>query len=158
MPKSAILSFIILLLLVGHTVHSDQSSDDLSTDIKMPGGDFRQLISMPDQARQLMQQDMLDHLSTLNEIVGYLADNDLEAAAEIAESRMGESSMGKHRATGMGPGKFMPLAMRNLGRSMHESASEFSKMAKDGDLNGAYSSLQKITTSCVACHYSFRTR
>ena len=113
---------------------------------------------MPDQARQLMRKDMLDHLSTLNEIVGYLADNNLDAAAEVAETRMGKSSMGKHRATGMGPGRFMPLAMRKLGWGMHESASEFSQVAKEGDLKGAYGALQKVTSSCVACHYSYRTR
>jgi cytochrome c553 len=113
---------------------------------------------MPEQARQLMREDMLDHLSALNEIIGYLGENNLAAAADVAETRMGKSSMGKHRATGMGPGRFMPIEMRNLGWGMHESATEFALVAKEGDLKNANSALQKVITSCVACHYSYRTR
>jgi hypothetical protein len=113
---------------------------------------------MPDQARELMRIDMLDHLAVLNEIIGYLASNNLEAAADVAETRMGRSSMGKHRGTDMGPGKFMPLEMRNLGRGMHDSASEFSRITKQGDLQNAYNALQGVTSSCVACHFSYRTR
>jgi len=113
---------------------------------------------MPDETSQLMRKDMLDHLSALNEIIGLLAENNLDAVADVAETRMGKSSMGKHRATGMGPGRFMPLEMRNIGWGMHESATELSQAAKEGNLKGAYSALQKVTASCVACHYSYRTR
>ena len=113
---------------------------------------------MPDETTQLMRKDMLDHLSALNEIIGFVAENNLDAAAEFAETRMGKSAMRKHRATGMGPGRFMPLEMRNIGWGMHESASELSQAAKEGNLEGAYSALQKVTGSCVACHYSYRTR
>ncbi|WP_038070612.1 cytochrome c [Hydrogenovibrio kuenenii] len=129
-----------------------------SEEITPSGGDLRQLVSMPDQAREFMRKDMLDHLSALNEIIGYLAENKLDAAADVAETRMGRTSMGKHRGTGMGPGRFMPLEMRKLGWGMHDAASEFSKIAKQGDIKSAYSALQKITSSCVACHYSYRTR
>lgn len=123
-----------------------------------PASDYRQLISMPEQARLLMQQDMLSHLSTLNEILGYLASNDLTAAAEVAEKNLGKSSMGKHRATGMGPGRYMTLEMRNIGWGMHDAASEFSNVAKQGNLKDAYSALNKVTGACVACHLSYRTR
>ncbi len=105
-----------------------------------------------------MRQDMLDHLSTLNEIMGYLAANDLEAAADVAENKMGKTSMGKHRGSGMGPGRFMPVEMRNIGWGMHEAATEFSQVAQNGDLTGAYGALQKVTSYCIACHYSYRTR
>jgi hypothetical protein len=120
--------------------------------------DPRQLVAMPEQARALMRQDMLDHLSTLNEILGHLASNNLAAAAEVAESRMGNSSMGKHRASGMGPGRFMPLEMRNLGWTMHAAASEFANVAKQGDVTAAYTALQHLTSACITCHYSYRTR
>ena len=150
--------FISLLLFVSHAAHSEEAIDKAQNVESSSGGDTRQLVSMPDQARELMRKDMLDNLSVLNEIIGYLASNNLDAAADVAETRMGRSSMGKHRGTGMGPGKFMPLEMRNLGWGMHDAATEFSKIAKQGDLKSAYSALQKITSSCVACHYSYRTR
>ena len=146
-----------VFLFITQTAHSVETSSKTQGVADSSGGDLRQLVSMPDQARELMRIDMLDHLAALNEIIGYLASNDLETAANVAESRMGRSSMGKHRGTGMGPGRFMPLEMRNLGWGMHDTASEFSKIAKQGDLTNAYDALQKVTSSCVACHYSYRT-
>lgn len=146
---------ITVWLVMFYSVQAETETD------KSPGangGDSRQLVSMPEQARRLMQQDMLDHLAALNEVIGYLANGELASAAEVAESRMGKSSMGRHRATGMGPGRFMPLAMRNMGWGMHESASEFSDIAKTGDVKAAYNALQKVTASCVACHFSYRVR
>ncbi len=150
--------FISLLLFTYQAAHSEEAINKAPTVGGPSGGDARQLVSMPDQARELMRKDMLDHLSALNEIIGYLASNNLDAAADVAETRMGRSSMGKHRSTGMGPGRFMPLEMKNLGWSMHDAATAFSKIAKQGDLKSAYSELQKVTSSCVACHYSYRTR
>ena len=150
--------FISLLLFASQATHGEETISKAQNVEDSSGGDLRQLVSMPDQARELMRKDMLDHLSTLNEIIGYLAENNLDAAADVSETKMGRSSMGKHRGTGMGPGRFMPLEMRNLGWGMHDAASEFSKIAKQGDLKSAYSAFQKITSSCVACHYSYRTR
>ena len=158
MNKIVSLIATTVLLIAFHSAHSEAAASDAQGAEKSPGSDLRQLVSMPDEARQLMRKDMLDHLSALNEIIAYLAENNLDAAADVAETRMGKGSMGKHRGTGMGPGRFMPLEMRKLGWSMHESATEFSLVAKKGDLKSAYSALQKLTSSCVACHYSYRTR
>jgi len=147
-----------MLLLTSQSAHGAEAGGEAQSTTNSPDSDHRQLVSMPDETSQLMRKDMLDHLSALNEIIGHLAENNLDAAADVAESRMGKSSMGKHRATGMGPGRFMPVEMRNIGWGMHESASELSREARDGNLKGAYSALQKVTASCVACHYSYRTR
>ena len=151
-------AFIPLILFASQAAHSEEVINKAQNVESSSGGDTRQLVSMPDQARELMRKDMLDHLSSLNEIIGYLASNNLDAAADVAETKMGRSSMGKHRSTGMGPGRFMPLEMRNLGWGMHDAATEFSKIAKQGNLKSTYSALQKVTSSCVACHYSYRTR
>ena len=158
MHRKVGISFTLVLLFATQATHGEESISKTQNAENSSGGDSRQLVSMPDQARELMRKDMLDHLSALNEIIGYLASNNLDAAADVAETRLGRSSMGKHSGTGMGPGRFMPDAMRNLGWGMHDAASEFSQVAKQGDLKNAYSALQKVTSSCVACHYSYRTR
>lgn len=125
-----------------------------------PPQDHRQLVAMPELPRALMRADMQDHLVALNEIFGYLAENNLAAAAETAEKRLGNSSMGKHAvmARGQGPGRFMPDAMRQIGWEMHAAGSEFAQVAKGGDTAKTYTALQKVMASCVACHMSFRTR
>jgi len=155
MKMRDILSLTVGLLIILSPIQSKAASEDETT---QPEGDTRQLVTMPEQARDLMRQDMLDHLSALTEILGYLAENNLDAVAEVAETRLGKSSMGKHRATGMGPGRFMPIAMRNMGWTMHESASELSRIAKDGELNDVFAALQKVTAACTTCHYSYRVR
>lgn len=122
--------------------------------------DARQLVNMPPEAQAIMRADMLDHLVALNEVLSYLAEGNLAAAAEVAETRIGRSAMGRNmgKARGMGPGRFMPDAMRSLGWGMHDAASEFATVAKTGDKLKAYAALQPVAASCVACHLSYRTR
>ena len=160
MFRNAFLLISLVLLMMFQTVQSEESANNSGDGAESSSSDSRQLISMPDQVRKLMREEMLSHLATLNELIGYLAANNLDAAAEAAESKLGMSSMGKHRDTGMGPGpgRFMPPEMRNIGRGMHNAATEFSQVAKKGDLNSAYGALQKVTGFCVACHYSYRTK
>lgn len=119
--------------------------------------DHRPLVEMPEQARALMRQDMLMHLASLNSLLGLLAAGDMAEAAEVAETELGLSSMGKHRATGMGPGRFMPPEMRQLGWTMHQAASEFARVAREGNAAASYAALQQVTSACVACHMSYRT-
>ena len=123
-----------------------------------PPQDHRQLVEMPPQARAFMRQDMLSHLTTLNQIVGDLGRGDLTSAADAADSQLGIASMGKYRGSQYGPGRFMPNEMRNLGWSMHRAASDFAKVARQGDAKQAYAALEKVTTACMSCHLSYRTQ
>ncbi len=153
MKYSAIVSVTMGLLLV-----SSPASSEGMLDSQPSTSDQRQLVTMPDQSRELMRQDMLGHLSALTEILGYLAEDNLNAVAEVAETKMGNSAKGKHRATGMGPGRFMPILMRNMGWTMHEMASELSLVAKRGDIKQSYAALQKLIASCATCHFNYRTQ
>lgn len=157
MPRKISLFAFLPLLLAAHLLPA-AGSPEQTPQAMVDAGDSRQLVEMPEETRRLMQMEMLDHLAALNEIIAHLASGSLAAAAKTAEARLGKSSMGKHRATGRGPGRFMPPAMRSIGWSMHEAASELALKAKDDDAQGAYNALQKITSACVACHYSFRTK
>lgn len=122
--------------------------------------EHRQLVAMPAPAQAAQRADMLDHLAALNEILGYAAEGKWAEAADTAESRLGESSMGKYRMAlrGQGPGRYMPDAMRQMGWNMHGAASRFAKVAKEGDTAKSLAALQEVTASCVACHMSYRTR
>lgn len=123
-----------------------------------PPADARRLVQMPAQAQQLLRKDMTDHMAALNEILGYLAASQLQQASEVAESRLGTSSMGRHRGTGMAPGRFMPPEMHRLAIGMHQAASDFAAVAAKQDLPAAYSAIQRVTSFCVACHVSYRIR
>lgn len=144
-----------LLLALGTASQAEEPSGSES---RASGDDPRQLVSMPAKAQQLLRKDMNDHLVALNQILAHLASSEFQKAGELAESRLGIASMGRHRGTEMGPGRFMPPEMHRLGIEMHRSASDFAAAAKSEDSAEAYSALQRITSFCVACHVSFRIR
>lgn len=120
--------------------------------------DTRTLVQYPETLRINTLANMRDHLLSLQEIQAALASEQFDKAGEIAEQRLGMSSLklhGAHEVAG-----YMPEAMRDIGAAMHRSASRFAVVANDatvsGDIKPALAALSKVTQSCVACHASFR--
>jgi len=120
--------------------------------------DMRSYVEMPEKALQILQEDMLDHLAVLNEINRYLAEKDLRSAAEVAETGMGRSLLSKYQDEDMRPGRYMPKEMREIGWELHNAATRFATVARQGDLQKTLLAYHRITSACVACHYSYRTR
>jgi len=137
----------------GRGKHFGQNSPDNQIPIV---DDARQFVEMPEMAKKILRQRMLNNLIALNQILGLLADGKLKDAAGIAETQIGNWRIGG--GTGMGPGKFMPIGMRQIGMTMHKSVDEFAQMARTGETTKAYAALQNITAICVACHASYRTQ
>lgn len=122
--------------------------------------DTRQLVQMHPEARENLRQEMLDHLLALNEIIALLAAGQVKEAGVVAEDRLGTSAMGKHADKPMHarPGRQMPRAMHELGMAGHLAATEFANAAATGDRDKALALLPGLVGSCVACHFSYRTR
>lgn len=118
--------------------------------------DTRKLVELPEMMQQHMMSNMRDHLVALNEILINIANGQLDQAAEIAESRLGMSSLESHGASHMA--KFMPEGMRQAGTSMHRTASRFALKAQEGEVLPAYNALSEVTSTCVACHSGYRIR
>ena len=120
--------------------------------------DDRQFVQLPDMMREHMLRNMRDHLLALEEITRHLSSQQYDMAAEIAEQRLGMSSLESHGASHMG--KFMPEEMSAIGTNMHRAASRFALAARDaelaGGLNKAFSALSEVMQQCVACHTSFK--
>ena len=116
--------------------------------------DSRQLVKLPEMMQQHMMSNMRDHLVSINKILINLANDQLDQAAEIAESRLGMSSLKSHGASHMA--KFMPEGMQQAGTAMHRAASRFALKAQEGDVLPAYNALSEITSACVACHSGYR--
>ena len=122
----------------------------------MADEDARQLVELPRMMQEHMMKNMRDHLLAINEILEHLANDQLDQAAEVAESRLGMSSLESHGASHMA--KFMPKGMRQAGTNMHRAASRFALRAEEGEVLAAYNALSKVTSACVACHSSYRIR
>ena len=118
--------------------------------------DSRQMVSLPEMMQEHMMANMRDHLEAVNEILVSLRDEEMDRAAEIAEQRLGMSSLEAHGARHMAG--HMPEGMRTMGEDMHRAASRFALKAQEGEPLAAYGALSDVTSACVACHASYRIR
>ena len=104
--------------------------------------------------------NMRDHLLALQEIQQNLGAGDTDAAAKIAETRLGMSSLRLHGAADVS--KFMPQGMQAAGTEMHRAASRFAITAQDagvtGDLKPVFAGLADVTAQCVSCHAGYRLK
>ena len=124
----------------------------------VPGEDRRQAVVFPAPMREHTLANMRDHLLALQEIQDALARQQFDRAAELAEGRLGMSSLGLHGAHEVA--RFMPKGMQDAGTAMHRAASRFALAARDagatGELRPPLSGLAELTATCVACHAAYR--
>jgi hypothetical protein len=142
MRKSFLLPMVLFTLGVAKSSMADK--------------DPRQLVQFPEMMQQHMMMNMRDHMAAINAILETMAQGQLDEAAEVAETRLGMSSLESHGASHMA--SFMPEGMRNIGNTMHRAASRFALQAQEGDALIAYAALSEVTAACVACHSAYRIR
>lgn len=122
--------------------------------------DTRVAIDMPEMMRTHMLSNMRDHLTALHEIQNHLAAGEYDAAAEVAEKRLGMSSLQSHGASHMAG--FMPKGMQETGTAMHQAASRFAVISQETavtrELPRALGALSGVTAQCVACHAAYRLK
>jgi hypothetical protein len=120
--------------------------------------DPRLLVRFPDEMRIHTLTNMRDHLLALQEIQEALAREQFDLAANIAEQRLGMSSLKLHGAHDVS--NFMPAGMQAVGTEMHHAASRFALTAKDAgvtrDIKPALTALAEVSAQCVACHAGYR--
>ncbi len=122
--------------------------------------DARQLVKFPAEMREHTLANMRDHLLALQEIQSALARSEFDRAADVAEKRLGMSSLALHGAHEVS--KFMPQGMQDAGTAMHRGASRFGVTARDaavtGDVKPAIGALSEVMGACVACHSGYRLK
>ncbi len=115
---------------------------------------------MPAPMQEHMLANMRDHLVAMGEIQAALARGKYSEAADIAEHRIGMSSLQAHGASHMAP--YMPKPMQDIGTAMHQSASRLARAAHEAsvtnDLPLTLDALAELTRQCTACHASYRLR
>lgn len=137
----------------GHGSHAGHSGEAGTST-----GDTRRLVTFPDALRAHTLANMRDHLQVLGEIQALLAASAFDEAADLAESRLGLSSLRLHGAHEVA--RFMPQGMQDAGTAMHRAASRLARAATDasatGDLGAPLQALSAVTRTCVACHAAYR--
>jgi hypothetical protein len=104
--------------------------------------------------------NMRDHLLALQEINTALAQGSSDAAAKIAEERLGMGSLRLHGAHEVA--KFMPQGMQDAGTAMHRAASrlaiETQNSSVTGELKPVLGALGEVMSACVGCHAGYRLK
>lgn len=125
-----------------------------------PAPDARLAVEFPEPLRTHTLANMRDHLLALQEIQQALATGATDKASQVAEARLGMTSLKAHGAHDVA--KFMPEGMQSIGTQMHRSASRFAVEATNagvtGDLKPALGALAGVTAQCVACHAGYRMK
>lgn len=125
-----------------------------------PADDKRVVVEFPEPMRTHTLSNMRDHLQALSEIQAALGAGEFDRAADIAEQRLGMSSLKSHGAHDVA--RYMPTGMQAAGEAMHRSASRFAiasqNSAATGELKPTLTALAQLTGTCVACHAGYRLR
>ena len=125
--------------------------------------DARQMVRLPAPMQEHMLANMRDHLATLSDILGDVAQAKYDDAAKLAEQRLGMSSLAAHGAAHLAP--FMPQQMQDIGTGMHRAASRLVIVLQNAATSSSEQSvreinaaLHEVTSACAACHASYKIR
>ncbi|MFM2057717.1 MAG: hypothetical protein RLY71_2102 [Pseudomonadota bacterium] len=139
-----------------HAAHAGQA--DMHAQHMMAAGDARQLVNFPAPMRTHTLSSMRDHLQALADIQGALAKGAFDQVAEVAEQRLGMTSLKAHGAHESS--RYMPQGMQDIGTTMHHSASQLALEAQNaaatGDIKPVLAALARTTQACTACHAAYR--
>jgi hypothetical protein len=123
-----------------------------------PSMDMRVAVEYPPAMKEHTLTSMRDHLLAISQIQEAMGDGQYDKAAEIAETRLGQTALKTHNA--YVNSKFMPRGMQDIGNQMHRSASKFAIEVQNsgatGDVKPALIALSKTTQACVACHAGYK--
>ena len=129
-------------------------------DHSAPVADTREFVKFPPELAEHTIANMRDHLLTLQQINEALGRGESEKAAQIAEERLGMSSLRLHGAAEVA--KYMPQGMQEAGTAMHRAASRFAIEAQNvgvtRELKPAFGALGELMAACVGCHSAYRLK
>ncbi|MGJ0508098.1 MAG: hypothetical protein ACR652_13430 [Methylocystis sp.] len=158
------------LALTGAAAIAEDQHDHMQMMSRMQK-DARIEVDIPGPMKAMMLSNMRGHQQAIADILTALGKGDGEAAAKIAETRLGMGSPGsaackpdaKSGELGDMPkmmASHMPDEMRALGMNMHAQASKFAeeaaKVKQGGDLRPALAELGQVVQACNACHAAYR--
>jgi hypothetical protein len=116
----------------------------------------QQLVELPPHAKQSALADMQDRLAALRDIQASLSRRDLHGVADIAEKRLGQSSLPTNAILG-GETK-LPQEIRDIDKRMRDAASHLARLAQPATANmeAALAALSDVMQACTACHARYR--
>lgn len=125
--------------------------------------DTRQKIDLPKDIEAKMLINMRDHIGALDDIIGAIQEERYEDAEDIAEFRLGWSSL--VRRGDMEVAKHWAKPMQKMADQMYRSASNFVIVSQNASVEesvesykNVLSALKEVTSACRGCHEVYRVR
>lgn len=126
-------------------------------------GDSRNLIQVPKDIQMKMLANMRDHIVALDEIIKAVQKGNYENANDIAEFRLGWSSLMRLGDQKVADHWVKP--MQKMADQMYRSASNFVIVSQNASVEESKESYQNIlqalgevTSACRSCHEAYRVR
>lgn len=114
--------------------------------------DERLSLGLSPEMKQHQLKNMRSHVVAIQSIVGHLANNEFDQAAQVAHSELGlTEEMRKMCSTMSDNEKF-----RQLGLAFHQSGDDLGDTLKKKDMKKSLQALQTTMGYCVQCHATFR--
>lgn len=160
MKQVRILASVILLGFTGYGVAQNSDTMNHAQHHSAPTTDKRIAVEFPPAMREHILTNMRDHLLAISQIQEAIGKANYDKAAQIAEGRLGMTALKTHGA--YENSKYMPQGMKDIGTTLHKSASQFAieiqNTSATGDVKPAMLALSKTTNACVACHASYKLK
>ena len=125
--------------------------------------DTRTMVKLPSDIEKKMLVNMRDHIGALDDIIQAVQAGEYDEAQEVAESRLGWSSLVRQGDQEVANHWAKP--MQKMADQMYRSASDFVIVAQNASVEDSKESYQKvlsalgeITAACRGCHQTYRVR
>lgn len=151
MKKIVLVAALASLLTAGVSFAADPSPVQ---EAMKPKSDGRTEVKLPAHFKVMQKAMMRQHMDTLSEIIAALASNDLNKAADLAQSGLSRSEAEKERCS-MVEKMTGEKSFVQFGKAMQRKADELAEAARGGSRDKAFNALEELFTTCNDCHKKF---
>jgi hypothetical protein len=154
MRKTLFIAAMAILLMVGVSFAVDPSPVQETMKQEKSKSDGRTELKLPAHFKVMQQAMMRQHMDTVSDIIAALGSNDLNKAADLAQSGLSRSEAEKERCSMVekitGDKNFV-----QIGKEMQRKADELADAARGGSRDKAFTALAELFTTCNDCHKRF---
>lgn len=154
MKKNVVVATAILSFGLSVCAHAQEHGDaghDMKHHHQSAVPDDRISLNLSPAMKQHQLANMRAHVAALRAIVGYLAEEDYERAADVAHNDLGATPAMQQMCN-----MFANEEFRKLGLAFHQSGDALGDTLKTGDMKRSLRALQTTMNYCVNCHATYR--
>lgn len=159
MKKIVLVAALASLLTAGVSYAADPGPVQETMKQEKTKSDGRTEVKLPAHFKVMQKAMMRQHMDTLSEIIAALASNDLNKAADLAQSGLSRCEAGEKQCPISESAGFNKMTgvkeFVDFGKAMQRKADELAEAARGGSRDKAFKALEELFTTCNDCHKKF---